>query len=156
MCSRVYIADSGEIKENELKDSAIPESFVPPSLRSWWVCFSKLLSAFFCCNLISLIRPSKEKIEVFVFIVLLKRSRLLSCGTDTSFTQHKLSNLRIQQAICSRFKYLSFLYMIWIDIGYYMYHEWSWDDLLWWFGRRNNHVQWNLFVKKISCIWSLC
>lgn len=34
MCSRIYIADSGEIKEDDLKDSAIPESFIPPSLRS--------------------------------------------------------------------------------------------------------------------------
>lgn len=33
--SRVYIADSGEIKEETVKESELEENFVPPSLRSW-------------------------------------------------------------------------------------------------------------------------
>ena len=33
ICSRVYIADSGEIKETDIDESDIDDDFVPPSLR---------------------------------------------------------------------------------------------------------------------------
>ena len=32
--SRVTIADSGEIKEQSIDESKVPDSFVPPSLRT--------------------------------------------------------------------------------------------------------------------------